>query len=36
LYSNCKENALQSVEKFSFENIGNQWLDLLSVKENKV
>jgi glycosyltransferase involved in cell wall biosynthesis len=29
LYSNCKENALQSVEKFSLENIGSQWIALI-------
>lgn len=31
LYSQCKENALKSVEKFSLENIGNQWLDCLGI-----
>ncbi|MGH2666368.1 glycosyltransferase [Flavobacterium sp.] len=31
LYSHCKQNALQSVQKFSLENIGNQWLDYLKI-----
>lgn len=31
LYSKCKQNALKSVEKFSLENIGNQWLDCLGI-----
>jgi glycosyltransferase involved in cell wall biosynthesis len=31
LYSKCKENALKSVEKFSLENIGNQWLACLGI-----
>lgn len=31
LYSKCKENALKSVEKFSLETIGNQWLDCLGI-----
>lgn len=34
LFSRCKENALKSVEKFSLENIGNQWLDCLGIKVN--
>lgn len=28
-YFNCKENALESVEQFSLEKIGNEWLDYL-------
>jgi glycosyltransferase involved in cell wall biosynthesis len=31
LYSKCKQNALKSVEKFSLENIGNQWLEYLGI-----
>jgi glycosyltransferase involved in cell wall biosynthesis len=31
LYENCKENSWQSVQKFSLENIGNQWLDLMQI-----
>lgn len=31
LYFKCKENALKSVEKFSLENIGNQWLVCLGI-----
>ncbi|GEC79820.1 glycosyltransferase [Flavobacterium aquatile] len=30
LYLHCKNNAKSSVEKFSIENIGNQWLQLLN------
>lgn len=29
LYSQCKQNAKASVERFSLENIGKQWLDYL-------
>ena len=32
LYTICKENALQSVSRFSIENIGKQWLDLLGYR----
>jgi glycosyltransferase involved in cell wall biosynthesis len=31
LYSKCKANSMKSVEKFSLENIGNQWLDCLGI-----
>ena len=31
LYCKCKENALKSVENFSLENIGKQWLELLGI-----
>jgi glycosyltransferase involved in cell wall biosynthesis len=31
LYQFCKRNSQQSVEKFSLENIGNQWLDFLKI-----
>lgn len=34
LYSNCKENALASIEKFSLENIGNQWMEYLKIDTN--
>jgi N-acetylgalactosamine-N,N'-diacetylbacillosaminyl-diphospho-undecaprenol 4-alpha-N-acetylgalactosaminyltransferase len=30
LYQICKDNSMQSVEKFSLENIGNKWLKLLN------
>lgn len=30
LYLHCKNNAKSSVDKFSIENIGNQWLQLLN------
>lgn len=29
LYSKCKQNAIKSVEKFSLDVIGNQWLELM-------
>ncbi|WP_300565550.1 glycosyltransferase [Flavobacterium sp.] len=32
LYDNCKTNSLASVQQFSLENIGNQWLELLKIK----
>lgn len=35
LYNTCKQNALQSVQKFSLENIGNQWLRLLKIDLKK-
>ena len=28
LYLHCKQNAKSSVERFSLENIGNQWVQL--------
>jgi N-acetylgalactosamine-N,N'-diacetylbacillosaminyl-diphospho-undecaprenol 4-alpha-N-acetylgalactosaminyltransferase len=31
LYSQCKENARKSVEKFSLKNIGRQWLVCLGI-----
>ncbi len=31
LYTSCKQNAMKSVEKFSLENIGNQWLDCMGM-----
>ena len=30
LYLHCKNHAKSSVEKFSIENIGNQWLQLFN------
>ena len=30
LYNKCKENSIQSVNEFSLERIGNQWLQFLS------
>jgi N-acetylgalactosamine-N,N'-diacetylbacillosaminyl-diphospho-undecaprenol 4-alpha-N-acetylgalactosaminyltransferase len=32
LYTICKQNALQSVSRFSIENIGKQWLDLFGYR----
>jgi N-acetylgalactosamine-N,N'-diacetylbacillosaminyl-diphospho-undecaprenol 4-alpha-N-acetylgalactosaminyltransferase len=32
LYSNCKNNAQKSVEKFAMDIIGNQWLNYLKKK----
>lgn len=32
LYLNCKQNAAKSVERFSIEIIGQQWVDYLKVK----
>lgn len=31
LYRFCKENAFQSIQHFSIETIGNQWLDLMQI-----
>jgi N-acetylgalactosamine-N,N'-diacetylbacillosaminyl-diphospho-undecaprenol 4-alpha-N-acetylgalactosaminyltransferase len=31
LYNYCKENALQSIQHFSIEVIGKQWLDLMNI-----
>ncbi|TDD96193.1 glycosyltransferase [Flavobacterium cellulosilyticum] len=31
LYLHCKQNAKTSVERFSIEKIGNQWLELLKI-----
>jgi glycosyltransferase involved in cell wall biosynthesis len=31
LYRYCKENAFESVQSFSVENIGIQWLDLMKI-----
>jgi len=32
LYYHCKKNAKASVQKFSIENIGLQWLELMKIK----
>lgn len=32
LYLHCKQNAKSSVERFSIEKIGKQWLELLKIK----
>ena len=32
LYYHCKQNAKQSVQRFSLEIIGNQWLELMKIK----
>ena len=34
LYKKCKENAYLSVQRFSIEEIGKQWLDLLKIELN--
>ncbi len=34
LYEHCKSNAYQSVQRFSIELIGKQWLDLLKIELN--
>nr|WP_294926808.1 glycosyltransferase [uncultured Flavobacterium sp.] len=31
LYRHCKTNSLKSVERFSIEKIGKQWLDLMGI-----
>jgi len=31
LYKYCKKNALESVQHFSLDNIGEQWLDLMKI-----
>ena len=33
LYIQCKENALSSVKRFSLNNIGNEWLNLIIKKD---
>jgi N-acetylgalactosamine-N,N'-diacetylbacillosaminyl-diphospho-undecaprenol 4-alpha-N-acetylgalactosaminyltransferase len=32
LYATCKSNALQSVQKFSFEEIKKEWLNLMQIQ----
>ncbi len=32
LYKKCKDNALKSTMNFSLSDIGNQWLDLMNIK----
>lgn len=34
-YLHCKQNAKLSVERFSIEKIGNQWLELMKIKSNE-
>lgn len=34
LYNHCKSNAYESVQRFSIEQIGKQWLDLLKIELN--
>jgi glycosyltransferase involved in cell wall biosynthesis len=34
LYRYCKQNALESIKPFVLENIGQQWLNLLNIKDN--
>lgn len=36
LYEYCKSNAYQSVQRFSIEQIGKQWLDLLKIELNSL
>lgn len=31
LYNYCKNNSIESIKKFSVENIGNQWLEYLKI-----
>lgn len=31
LYNYCKENAFDSIQQFSLDNIGKQWLDLMKI-----
>ena len=33
LYYHCKQNAKQSVKRFSLETIGNEWLELMKIKQ---
>lgn len=32
LYEYCKKNAFESIQQFSLENIGKQWLDLMKIE----
>lgn len=32
LYATCKENSIASVEKFSIDNIGRQWMEFLKIE----
>ncbi len=32
LYKKCKSNSFKSIQKFSIEVIGNQWLDLMNIE----
>lgn len=34
LYNYCKQNAVGSIEKFSLENIGTQWMNYLKIDTN--
>lgn len=34
LYTHCKQNARASIEKFSLENIGRQWMEYLKIAIN--
>lgn len=34
LYNKCKQNALSSVEQFSIDKIGAQWMELMKIKVN--
>ena len=31
LYQYCKKNAFESIQPFSLENIGKQWLNLMKI-----
>ena len=31
LYQTCKQNAVASVQQFSLENIGKQWIEYLKI-----
>lgn len=34
LYNYCKNNALESIQKFSLDTIGKQWLDLMKIENS--
>lgn len=34
LYNRCKANAVGSIEKFTLENVGRQWLEYLNIADN--
>jgi glycosyltransferase involved in cell wall biosynthesis len=35
LYENCKRNSIKSVENFTIQKIGKEWLDLMQIKSNE-
>ena len=34
LYNYCKNNALESIQQFSLDNIAKQWLDLMKIENS--